>query len=146
MCGIYCTELLTLKDATQAAASDHTIMQIISKNSPPFSTDPRILEWAKHKATVKRTTLMVQIKEKARAKAEANYDTFLTVAELKYTNDIEAVHKNYNKCLAQACKKWESQLISLKANLKAQYQEKKATLEHNCVVSDLYPTLLFANL
>lgn len=99
MCSIYCTELLTLKDTARAAVSDHTIIRIISKNPPPFSTNSCILEWAKHKVTVKRTSLMVQIKEKAYAKAKANYNTFLTVAELKYTNDIEAVHKDYNKCL-----------------------------------------------
>ena len=134
MCGGYRMELLTLKDAARAAASDHAVMRIISENPPPFSADPRILEWAKREATTKRASLMVQIEEKARAKAEANYDTFLTAAELQHTNDVEAVREDYNKRLAQAREEWEAQLISLKADLKAQYQDKKATLEHDRVI------------
>jgi hypothetical protein len=134
MCSNYRKDLLTQKDAAHAAAADHAVMQIISENPPPFSADLHILEWAKREATAKKASLMVQIEEKARTKAKANYETFLVAAELQYTNDVKAVQEDYNKRLAEARKEWEAQLVSLKADLKAQYHDKKATLKHNRLI------------
>jgi hypothetical protein len=134
MCGAYHKDLLSQKDTARAAASNHAVMQIISENPPPFSADPRILEWAKREATAKKANLMTQIEEKAHAKAESNYETFLTSAELQHTNDVEAVREDYVKCLQAAHEKWEDQLVVLKADLKAQYHDKKATLENDQII------------
>jgi hypothetical protein len=88
----------------------------------------------KCEATAKKANLMTQIEEKARAKAESNYETFLTSAELQHTNDVEAVREDYVKRLQAAREEWEDQLVALKADLKAQYHDKKATLENDRII------------
>ena len=88
----------------------------------------------KCEATAKKANLMTQIEEKARAKAESNYETFLTSAELQHTNDVEAVRKDYVKRLQATREEWEDQLVTLKADLKAQYHDKKATLENDRII------------
>ena len=56
MCGAYRKDLLSQKDAAHAATSDHAVMRIISENPPPFSADPRILEWANAKQPPRKQT------------------------------------------------------------------------------------------
>jgi len=40
--------MLTFRDLECAHMHEHTILQIVSDQPPPFATDPQIVEWATH--------------------------------------------------------------------------------------------------
>jgi len=130
-----------LYNAERARMHDQVVLQIISKHGPPFTTDPRMIEWCTCKSNCMRKGIKEKLTIKAQNVCKDDYEHFLIAAQLQHDNDWEQVHNAYLKELEDEREAYKTQvaqekeanthkLAQLKVDTKAILQQKKSDLEH----------------
>jgi len=124
-----CDDTLRWKDEQTSTAHDQVVLAVINSQPPPFSADPRILEWIDWMAKAAWLEAKANATAHAIEEARSVYKAQLTSSRLALNADLQAICDNHDAQLAQARKDTATKLLVLKFDLSADWRQCQADHE-----------------
>jgi hypothetical protein len=132
-------EVVAWVDSQRQKTLNQVVEAVIGSNHPPFTTDPRIIEYIQREAETLAERAHKEAVIQAKRNAKQTYDAAREQADTLHAKDLEAIREHTDKALAEARSKSEIEIATFKADLKAQRTQRKADLEQDAVLARRTP-------
>jgi hypothetical protein len=132
-------EIVAWVDSQRQKTMNQVVEAVIGSNHPPFTTDPRIVEFIQREAESLAERAHKEAVLQAKRNVRQAYDAAKEAADALHTKDLEAIREHTDKALAEARAKSEIEIAAFKADLKAQRSQRKADLEQDAVLTRCTP-------
>jgi hypothetical protein len=132
-------EIVTWVDSQRQKTMNQVMEAVIGSNHPPFTADPRIIEFIQREAEALAEHTHREAVTQAKCNAKQAYDTAREQADALHTKDLNAIREHTDKALAEACSESEIEITTFKADLKAQRTQCKADLEQDAILARCMP-------
>jgi hypothetical protein len=127
-------EIVTWVNTQRQKTMNQVVEAVIGSNHPPFTTDPRIVEFIQREAESLTEHAHKEAIIQAKRNAKQTYDAVREQADAIHAKDLKAIREHTDKALAEACSKSKIEIATFKADLKAQRTQRKADLEQDAIL------------
>jgi hypothetical protein len=125
---------VTWTSSLRAKAQDQMILEVVTTNPPPFKSDLKVIEWVRRHAEVGREAAEAMATEEAVNAACATYEHQLAIMEEALAEDLEKICAHHLNVLEAEREKGVREIATLKANLKAERQQRKDDIEADQII------------
>jgi hypothetical protein len=123
-------------DSQRANAENQVIETVLESNHPPFTEDPRIVEWIARQADTLKDEARKKAIAQATRKARSLYDDTLRKAQEGHDADLQLILEDKERRLAEARALAEQEISTFKMDLKAEKAQRIDTLKHDNLLAN----------
>jgi hypothetical protein len=118
---------------------NQVVESVIGSNHPPFTRDPRIIEFIKHEADTLAEHTYKEVVLQAKRNTRTAYNAACEEADRQHAKDLKAIREHMDAILTEAHTKAEIEITAFKADLKAQCGQRKADLKQDAILTRRTP-------
>jgi hypothetical protein len=132
-------EVIAWVDSQCKKTLNQVVELVLGSDHPPFTTDPRIIEFIKREAETLAEHTHKEAVIQAKHNAKQTYDAAREQADALHAKDLEAIREHMDKALTEALTRSKIEIAAFKVDLKAQHAQCKANLKQDAILAKRTP-------